>query len=70
VVCIQFLRDIYQLLEDKDVLNIEGLMQYYVHDNVHWSVVYLQLKGMDIFLCQGQAVLEAVGCFLQVLKVC
>ena len=26
VVCIQHLQDIYQLLEDKDVLNIDGLM--------------------------------------------
>jgi hypothetical protein len=62
VVYIQHLGDIYQLLEDKDVPNVDGLMQYYVNDNVHGSVVYLQPKGMDMCLHQGQEVLEAVVC--------
>ena len=43
-------------------------MQYYVNDNVHGSVVYLQQKGVDIFPCWGQDVLEDVVCVLQALK--
>jgi len=70
VVCVQHLQDIYQLLEDKDVPNMDVLMQYYINNIVHRSVVYLQLKGMDIFLRRGQEVLEAVLCVLQALKVC
>ena len=70
MVCVQHLRDIYQLLEDKNVPNIDILMQYYINDHVHGSVVYLQPKGMDIFPCQGQEILEAVVCILQALKVC
>ena len=68
--CVQHLQDIYQLLEDKDVPNMDVLMQYYINNIVHRSVVYLQLKGMDIFLRRGQEVLEAVLCVLQALKVC
>jgi len=44
--------------------NVDVLMQYYVNNNVHGSVVYLQLKGVDIFPCQGQEVLAAVACIL------
>ena len=55
---------------DKDVLNIDGLMQCYINDHVHGSVVYLQPKGMDIFLHWREEVLEAVVCVLQALKVC
>ena len=66
---IKHLRDIYWLLEDKNVLNIDDLMQYYVNNHVHGSVVYLQPKGINIFLHQGQEVLEAVVCVLQALKV-
>jgi hypothetical protein len=67
---VQQLQDIYWLLEDEDVPNIDVLMQYYINNHVHGSVVYLQPKGMDIFLGQGQEVLEAVVCVLQALKVC
>jgi len=66
----QQLQDTYWLLEDKDVPNVDVLMQHYINNNVNGSVVYLQPKGMDIFLCWGQEVLEAVECILRALKVC
>jgi len=50
--------------------NVDVLMQYYVNDNVHGSVEYLQLKGVDIFLHWGQEVLGAAVCIQQALKVC
>jgi hypothetical protein len=63
------LRNIYQLLQDKCVLNVDSLLQYYINDHVHGSVVYLQPKGIDDTPRSGQEVLEAVLCVLEALVV-
>ena len=65
---VNHLKTIYELLQAKHVPNVDRILNSYLNDNIHGSVVYLQPKGIDDSPRRAQEVLEAVKCVLEALK--
>jgi hypothetical protein len=63
------LRYIYDLLETKDVPNVDSLMSSSADDSSHASVVYLEPKGIDTIPSRVAEILDVVRCILEALTV-
>ena len=68
--CVEHLVGIYDLLEHRNVPNVDQLEQYFIDDPECGSAVYLVPKGIDKFPCLANEVVEAVTCILEALVVC
>jgi hypothetical protein len=66
---VRHLVDIYSLLEQKNVPNVDQLEQYFIDDADHGSAVCLVPKGIDSFPRRPNEVSDAVICILEALVV-
>lgn len=66
---VNHLRNIYQLLHNKSVPNVDSILQFHIGRGRHESVVFLQPRGIDIFPRQAQEIIEAITCVLEALAV-
>jgi hypothetical protein len=66
---VRHLVDIYSLLKQKNVPNVDQLEQYFINDTNRGSVVCLVPKGIDSFPRRANEVADAVMCILEALVV-
>jgi len=66
---VRHLVDIYNLLKQKNVPNVDHLEQYFINDTEHGSAVYLGPKSIDNFPRLLNDVVDAVTCVLEALIV-
>ena len=66
---ISHLRVIYDLLRQKGVPNVDGLLNSYENDPRYGSIAYLQPKGVNRDPTSPQEVRQAVLCLLETLVV-
>jgi hypothetical protein len=65
---VRHLQDIYRILREKHVPNLDELYLSFIDDPRHGSIVYLQPKGMAARPASAKEVIDAVSCVLMALE--